>query len=720
MTTFNTGNPIGSTDARDRLDNSENMDILENSTTLNAHADRLGTMRKTRKGMELEHNNQMAAHDAEHNDQISTHDADHNNQMQSFENDFDGRLAGMAFTRIGTFTAGATLTDMRQTLLWEVSQGGDGREYGWTGSFLPSGKVVSAGSSPTPISAGNWADRTNDTLRDELFQSGAGISESNAVDIANLVGFDFLEKRKPRKLMSKLFSAASSVSSLKIIPFGDSLAFAKIQQVTSFIDRRFGGTSMMAINTAGNVAGTVVSNGGDLAITYSGTVTSITGDYSRWFTGLTSLFTSGSSAPLIKSGVNPTFSRIRVFYIKEPGAGTLSLSVGGSVVASADANSLTQGCGVIEYTKTYGQSACLLSASSGDVRVVFAHADNMTNLPGVDLYTSFATGGLSLANGMSYLSARNNLSFVLSVINPDLITFEMDDDFGDSSTNDAAFSLFKSVIDSSIPVADKLFIGSTPRASSDELKIRSGNYLRSVCAKEGADYLFFDSYRIMGSHSDMNAIFGSDDGTHPTASAQAFASESLIGFLSLNAFNLGKVPSPINSPQEPSILGWNTRFMLAQSSDRGSDLSIETDNSLGYDWNLVYPRTLSFKSRGAYGTSSSVVWQFSSNTSVNPNVMPLSLDFISPGNVRKLATSTGTGIEFTQFKKTDNPGGGFMHMQLGLIRSSFTRAELLAINANSVLGSIAFCSDCTGGAQLVYARGLSPADWVTVDGKSAI
>ena len=63
MTTYNTGNPIGSTDARDRLDNSENMDILENSTTLNEHPDRLGVMRKTRKGMELEHDNQIAAHE---------------------------------------------------------------------------------------------------------------------------------------------------------------------------------------------------------------------------------------------------------------------------------------------------------------------------------------------------------------------------------------------------------------------------------------------------------------------------------------------------------------------------------------------------------------------------------------------------------------------------------------------------------------------------------
>lgn len=171
MTTFNTGNPIGSTDSRDRLDNTENMDYLENSTTELTHPDRLGTVRKTRHGMEAEHDNQISAHEVEHAAQIAAHEVEHDNQMQSFETDFDGRLAGMAFTRVGSFTAGATLIDMRQVLVWEASQGGDGHEYGWTGSFSPSGKVVIAGSNPETtggIGAGAWVDRTDVTLRDEI------------------------------------------------------------------------------------------------------------------------------------------------------------------------------------------------------------------------------------------------------------------------------------------------------------------------------------------------------------------------------------------------------------------------------------------------------------------------------------------------------------------------------------------------------------------------
>lgn len=157
MTTFNTGNPIGSTDARDLSDNAENMDHLENSTTELTHPDRLGTVRKTRHGMEVEHDAQIAAHESEHDV-----------QMRLFEIDFEGRLAGMAFTRVGTFAAGYTLTNMRQVLVWEVSQGGDGHEYGWAGTFP---KVVAAGATPATsggIGAGAWVDRTDETLRGDL------------------------------------------------------------------------------------------------------------------------------------------------------------------------------------------------------------------------------------------------------------------------------------------------------------------------------------------------------------------------------------------------------------------------------------------------------------------------------------------------------------------------------------------------------------------------
>ena len=96
--------------------------------------------------------------------------------LDDMDDTFLERLLKMAFTPVGTFTAGATLTDARQTLLWEVSEGGDGHEYGWAGTFP---KVVAAGSTPATsggIGAGAWVDRTDVTLRSDLAsESGSGL-----------------------------------------------------------------------------------------------------------------------------------------------------------------------------------------------------------------------------------------------------------------------------------------------------------------------------------------------------------------------------------------------------------------------------------------------------------------------------------------------------------------------------------------------------------------
>lgn len=129
MTTYNTGNPIGSTDARDRLDNSENLDLAVNSLGA-TFQDRLGVTRST----------------------------------------YEGVVQGLSFFNVGTFAVGFTLTNSRQTLTY------GGHEYSWSGVFP---KIVSAGSTPTPLGSGGWIDRSDVTLRNELAATGG----------AALVGF---------------------------------------------------------------------------------------------------------------------------------------------------------------------------------------------------------------------------------------------------------------------------------------------------------------------------------------------------------------------------------------------------------------------------------------------------------------------------------------------------------------------------------------------------
>lgn len=81
---------------------------------------------------------------------------------------------------VGTFQAGATLTLPNQILKDET----DGEYYRWDGSFLPSGKVVPAGS--TPASSGGmgidkWLSVGDSLLRSEL----ASTSGASLVNLAN-------------------------------------------------------------------------------------------------------------------------------------------------------------------------------------------------------------------------------------------------------------------------------------------------------------------------------------------------------------------------------------------------------------------------------------------------------------------------------------------------------------------------------------------------------
>ncbi len=133
-TRYNTGNPIKSTDVRDMSDNAKNFDEFGNSTK-NSFIDRLGVTRKTIRGMNAE---------------------------------FDCQILNMGFALVGTFATGATLTNPRQVLLWDIAGGGDGQEYGWTGVFP---KIVPAGSTPLTtggIAVGAWMSRFDPEMRGQV------------------------------------------------------------------------------------------------------------------------------------------------------------------------------------------------------------------------------------------------------------------------------------------------------------------------------------------------------------------------------------------------------------------------------------------------------------------------------------------------------------------------------------------------------------------------
>lgn len=160
--TFNTGNPIGSTDARDRSDNSENLDLAVNSLSP-TFVDRFGVTRDT----------------------------------------LEGIYQKSAYYRVGTFDAGYTLTNNRQTLAY------GNVEYSWSGEFP---KVVPAGSTPLTtggISVGAWVDRTQETLRGDLASEYGSELISHRSQVANAVSMTLAKLQDLAPIYPEQFGAVS-------------------------------------------------------------------------------------------------------------------------------------------------------------------------------------------------------------------------------------------------------------------------------------------------------------------------------------------------------------------------------------------------------------------------------------------------------------------------------------------------------------------------------
>lgn len=133
MTTYNTGNPLGSASAKDLYDNAENLDHYENDMQNETWPDRFGRQRLTRYGQEK-----------------MNHDA----------------ISQYGYITVDSFQEGANITLPNQALRNTAT----GEYYRWDGS-LP--KTVPAGSTPQSsggVGLGAWVSVGDASLRGQLEQ----------------------------------------------------------------------------------------------------------------------------------------------------------------------------------------------------------------------------------------------------------------------------------------------------------------------------------------------------------------------------------------------------------------------------------------------------------------------------------------------------------------------------------------------------------------------
>lgn len=157
MTTYNTGNPLGSSAAKDLYDNAQNLDKAVNDRDNNIWIDRFGVSRRTWHGLEL-----MVADAAS--------------------------MYGYIIISGKSFTTGATV-NLNEALLNEST----GEYYHWTGSFPDGGKIVPPNSSPESTGGegvGKWLSIGDAATRTALKQIDGYslIGSASYADIRNYAG----------------------------------------------------------------------------------------------------------------------------------------------------------------------------------------------------------------------------------------------------------------------------------------------------------------------------------------------------------------------------------------------------------------------------------------------------------------------------------------------------------------------------------------------------
>lgn len=141
MTTYNTGNPLGSAAAKDLYDNAENFDHLSNNQNNETWGDRFGQQRLTWHGIEA----------------LSRQ-----------------AISSYGYITLDSFESGNTLTLPNQVLRYEAS----GEYFRWDG-VLP--KEVPVGSTPDStggIGSGKWLSVGDAALRADLKSQNDGLGDS--------------------------------------------------------------------------------------------------------------------------------------------------------------------------------------------------------------------------------------------------------------------------------------------------------------------------------------------------------------------------------------------------------------------------------------------------------------------------------------------------------------------------------------------------------------
>lgn len=506
-------------------------------------------------------------------------------------------------------------------------------------------------------------------------------------------------ERNMRKTFNKILLSNSSKQQIAVFPFGDSMAGQKMKYLGGALGR-----TLIEGNSVDVAADTTVTYryrlaGGACATGGTGVTNNLT-DYAHSPSGITITVASGATANFQIAGVTPTFTDLKVYYYKEPGAGSFVVNVGGTDVATINASNATDTVlSVYKFNQPLAQKTVSIRAVNNKVNFYEVHYLDTTR-SGIDLY-SCSQGGIALNDMMNRNAARRALVNYLADGDIDLMTYEMKEglNYSDGTTYIQRLNQLSDILDEAIPQAAKVFVGSTPVAGDNTSQLAQNDTLYKVARQR--DYIFWDGYSPVKDYATMEALKWAGDGTHPAPRCQAYLASLLYKDLGVDNIVFGNTPRAVNDRTGVSHLGRNTTI----GDEAGRELTFSSDPVFGEDWDLRTPRSV----RITNSDGSNIIAQFSNNLQVHPNVIPEWYRIGSETALQEVRFTNSGGLAAFRVINGSVPDSNML-MLTGAIRpGTYLTANLPS--ANVVKGSIAYVRDAAGGARVMWARGNSTTDW---------
>ncbi len=511
------------------------------------------------------------------------------------------------------------------------------------------------------------------------------IDQDNAEIINDLTTHNFSSGSQLKKIfdMSYAIDQGQTKNGL-VMNYGDSLLGSKFKHLNTTISNIFStGTRMTSAWCSFSVQ--------------SGSVDSVANAFDYWVcdTQVENL-TDGTVVNMKQGGGNPDKATVyKVIYFKEPGAGSLTVTVGGDAPVVLDAN----GSKVLNiHTINRAESSDVVTIeSTGNVKVVGVLAYNSTtnNARTADV----GRGGMAIGDSLEHQFAVDSFKTFISDVAPFLFTFEMKED-GDTEL-ETAYPHYLRVLSDCFDMqqySDKLFISIAPTTTGDHSD--QAVTLKELCDERG--YTFYNANAIIPTYAEMSGRGWQGDGIHPAQVYHSFIASLMCRDLGIGFDRYQSSAQVSNSRLQPTQLESGSR-VTTSNPDR--DMVFETTDS-GYDWKVEVERQLSVVDKGG-----NVRWRVTNNASAFPNVAPSKLLFDSPS-----ATVGFNGVGVTngvkEFRTKDSDGfGGSLIVNTGVRFTGGTLAELKAhySGISSLVGLTHYASDARsdGGGCLVYASGGS-------------